>query len=364
MKHFLNLRLIFLVCIIGITNTYLKAQNPFSITATSTQTTCYGDKDGCITIDILAGSPVEPLTIKLYKPKELGGGDTIYDNLTLNDFPYFIYGLEASAVAYSIIAIDNSKNSENIPNFSLATAHITSPGDMIIAADQVTPETCYGDFDGTINILFIQNAVYPVSYEWSDGGSSNPKVDLTTGTYHVTITDNNGCNDVFTYKIEPESPQIVIDSVNFTDCINEANTGELKIYASGGNPPLEYSFTEDEGNWGNNNTGMFGDLEAGTYHVTITDSYCDIEDGPYVISECESKKSEVLIYPNPNHDVITIKADNIQSYSVVNHSGKVVLRSNTTTNPTYVDVSNLKKDIYILKVTADNKTSAHRILIH
>ena len=249
----------------------------YTISVSDTDVTCYGFCDGKIVVDI-AGVYTEPITITLYIPAEIGGGPNTYGPLVAADFPYEITNLCGAVAAYTIQVEDNDGDNGDT---QWANANVNAPGDPV-TIHTITDETCPGYCDGAIDIQFIQNVAYPISHSWSSGEVTEDISNKCAGAYTDTVTDNNGCVYEFDFNISAP-PQIVVDSSNFTAVICAGSTGNVNVYASGGDPPLSY----DIGSGPQANGQFSGLTSAGSpYWVTITDnSLCTITSGPYVLSD-------------------------------------------------------------------------------
>lgn len=91
---------------------------------------------------------------------------------------------------------------------------------------------------------------------------------LAAGTYNVTVTDGAGCTAIRSVTITQSgsSPATSVSSQTNVSCFG-GNTGSLTIGATGGTAP--YTFNRGTGN---QSTGLFTGLTAGTYSVTVTDN--------------------------------------------------------------------------------------------
>ena len=78
----------------------------------------------------------------------------------------------------------------------------------------ITPDN--GTNTGTIN-LTPTNGTAPYSFEWNDGSEDEDRVDLATGYYLVTITDDNGCSNVFVHNVDFSTPTENIELVKNFD---------------------------------------------------------------------------------------------------------------------------------------------------
>ncbi len=116
------------------------------------------------------------------------------------------------------------------------------------------------------------NGTMPYSYSWSPTiGLSNPNVPnpiafpINNTTYIVTITDAGGCISVNQINIAVTGP--IVDASGSSPELCNSQDGSLFILASGGQGgPYDYSIPGET-----NQTGIFNNLTAGPYVVTITD---------------------------------------------------------------------------------------------
>lgn len=124
---------------------------------------------------------------------------------------------------------------------------------------------CAGQKNGLIELI-TSGGQPPYSYLWNTGDTSAMIQSLGAGTYTCSISDSDGCQNIFTTIFREPSPMEIqlVDAVN-PRCFGERN-GLIKTHASGGQPPYTYFwnrhsvFTDD----------IFG-LGAGEYVLTVTD---------------------------------------------------------------------------------------------
>ena len=91
-----------------------------------------------------------------------------------------------------------------------------------------------------------------------------------------------------------------------------------------------------------------------TYGWTITDGG---QDPNCILDTNEFETSDFKLYPNPVVSVLNIKTDNNlinQPYTIIDGLGRVVLNSKLNEGDTTINVEQLSKGIYYLKVS-DNK---------
>lgn len=131
-----------------------------------------------------------------------------------------------------------------------------------------TDITCGGANDGTATVVINSGGVAPFTFAWDDPGASTDSTltGLPAGTWHVTITSNDGCERIDSVTlIEPTTVAGAVDDATPTEC-NGASNGTATVSGSGGTSPYMYNIGS-----GNQATGVFNGLAFGSYTVTVTD---------------------------------------------------------------------------------------------
>ena len=104
------------------------------------------------------------------------------------------------------------------------------------------------------------------SYLWNNGQTTQTATGLGVGSYTVTITDANGCNDATTASITNANGPAATSTVNGNVLCFGGNEGSATINPSGGTPA--YTFV-----WSNGQTSALATgLTAGNYTATVADS--------------------------------------------------------------------------------------------
>ncbi len=130
--------------------------------------------------------------------------------------------------------------------------------------------SCTGASDGAGEVI-INGGVPPINIIWSDGQTGTTAINLSEGTYYLTVTDANGCTA--TDSLSLVAPPDITVNANITSdyggqqisCVG-ASDGSAFVNASGGTGAFTYNWSS-----GQNTTGVNG-LSAGTYTVTATDT--------------------------------------------------------------------------------------------
>lgn len=108
---------------------------------------------------------------------------------------------------------------------------------------------------------------------------------LAAGTYTVTVSDANGCEDNLTQTIFEPSELTIETSSTPVACFGES-TGEIEIIASGGITTYEYSINEGLSFFANG--GNFNGLSNGNYIAVVRDANgCTASEG-VIISQPQS----------------------------------------------------------------------------
>jgi len=146
-----------------------------------------------------------------------------------------------------------------------ACISITDP-DQITFLFTETPISCGGaGNDGALTVASIGGTGVH-TYLWNTGAAGNSITGLVTGTYTVTATDANGCQNSESYTMDPPGNFTVamVDSLDI-DCFGN-NNGEAEVQAITGGSG-SYSFLWDNGS----TTNIVTNLTSGLHSVTVTD---------------------------------------------------------------------------------------------
>jgi len=153
-----------------------------------------------VVVNINQPLPVcEPLTVNL-TASEITLGST--DGLT---FTYFsdakleneITSLEASAISVSgTYYIKGEK--EGLIDTNYVNVSVNPKPTL---TGQITPVTCTGGDDGSVDLV-VTKGTSPFSYEWSNDALTEDIYNLITGTYEVTVTDANNCENFTSFFVD------------------------------------------------------------------------------------------------------------------------------------------------------------------
>lgn len=107
--------------------------------------------------------------------------------------------------------------------------------------------TCgVADGNATVN---ANGGNQPFTYQWFDnlmnplaGETNNVLLNVMSGTYFVTVTDQNGCSETFQANISDiSSTTLTWDAINHPSCFGSSD-GSIEITTTTANPPLSYTW--------------------------------------------------------------------------------------------------------------------------
>ena len=201
---------------------------------------CNGASTGSISVDISGGTP--PYMF------QWSDGSTDAD---LTDVP---------AGDYSATVTDN-----NGCMLTTETLTVGEPSEVQIISAIVVDNLCNGGMSGSIDIE-VAGGTPPYSYDWSTGDTTEDISGLVTGSYDVTITDENGCTLLSATLVVGETGGIEQDDIVVVDpSCSDTTDASIDITIIGGTPP--YLIIWSNGDTTEDLTG----IEAGDYSYTVTD---------------------------------------------------------------------------------------------
>ena len=219
------------------------------LTTTVTPVTCFGSNNASIKADISGG--VKPYR---YVWSNLGNG-TFQDNLSPGD--------------YAVTVID-SMGCQATESIKIKEAYFSYH-------PVITPVSCYGANDGTIN-LNVLGGLPPVSITWTDNPvAGNVRNRLGPGSYTATLKDGSLCSFTETFVIlEPLKLNLTADITDALNC-NISTSGAISLKVTGGTSPYSFKWSNEA------KTDKIENVDAGNYSVTVTDAKgCNIT-GSYTV---------------------------------------------------------------------------------
>ena len=212
----------------------------------STDVSCNGGTNGTATVAPTGGTPAYT-----YSWAPTGGTAATASGL--------------AAGTYTVTVTD-ANNCQTTRTYTL-----TEPTALDASSGSTAPVSCNGEASGSATVA-PTGGTPSYTYSWAPtGGTAATATGLAAGTYTVTVTDANGCQDNQTFIVsEPDALGLSISSQTNLSC-NGDSTGSATINVTGGTPSYNYSWAPTGGT-----AATATGLPAGTYIVTVTDANgCD-----------------------------------------------------------------------------------------
>ncbi|MBA7549747.1 hypothetical protein ES705_42242 [subsurface metagenome] len=303
----------------------------------TTNITCVGDNDGSITVNIFGGSSPYQYSIDSAITFQ---SDSIFTDLSPGDYQIVVKDANETTVSWD------------------ATIVLTEP-ETINLGDDIT--ACEGE------IITLDAGSFE-TYLWSDESTKQILSVTTTGTYNVTVTDENSCvsNDeiIVTFNTLPTAEFTTdIDNLtvtfsntsenassylwDFGDGNTSTETNPEHTYTNAGNYQVELTSTSD-------NCGNATDIQT----IDITTSINDLE-----------FKNFVTIIPNPSNGLITLEINNSITdeilIEIAGINGQVVYKKQFNSNNLIekVDLSENAKGIYFVRVKTKDFEKIGKLII-
>ncbi|MEM1218078.1 MAG: gliding motility-associated C-terminal domain-containing protein, partial [Bacteroidota bacterium] len=162
-----------------------------------------------------------------------------------------------------------------------AAFSVNQPAEFIAEISVSKPISCFGGTDGTIEVSTNGS---PTDYIWSVPGETGVAIaGLGTGTYSVTVTNQDGCQDIATIFLDqPAEPLSVSIVENEGIACNGDENAVLEAIVTG--PGNSITFTWSDGQ----NGSLATNLGSGTFTVTVVN-----ENG------CEATANFAVLEPAP-----------------------------------------------------------------
>lgn len=240
--------------------------------------------------------------------------------------------------------------------------------DSMEVGEAESPDVDLGADTTVCDTTYFLNAFNPgATYLWSDG-STGASIDATsTGTYSVTVTSSEGCEQSDLMNLTMFPPAVVDLGDDITLCY--LFNGTALLNAGAGFASYLWS------NGATSTTLLVGSgvnspgQEAISVLVT-TDDGCEGMDTVIVTySQCvgidEANEAEVSLFPNPAQDLVQIQSNlNISQIDVLDLTGKLVITEQygNSRNNIDFDLSEIEPGTYFIRVQGSESTALERII--
>jgi len=241
----------------GDTSILLSEPSELTLTFNEINITCYGFNDGKITADADGGTPFLNIPPEyLYTFYNALGTAVFFETTDIST----VDGLNPGI--YTIVAEDR-----NGCKIESGTIYISEPGDSLTISFNTINESCMLS-NGEVNVD-VYGGTSPYQYDWSNGAQIANIVNLASGFYPITITDDNGCiitDSAFVKGVHNVFLPDNLNEIEFTICLGESIYLDID----------EYDGTSYE--WENGSIiadrWVYPGERINNYNLTIYDSSC------------------------------------------------------------------------------------------
>lgn len=238
-----------------------------AVTSTPTNIFCNGNCNGVI--DIMPSGGVPPYSYVWMGPSGFTANSQDIMNLCAGSYSVTITDGNGCTVTTTIV--------------------ITEPTALAMGFNSVFHESCDGFCNGSANIM-TGGGTPPYTFTVDNNPFTPPLTGLCPDTFHVVITDANGCTHESMLTINPGTFIYTNVTENSVSCYGSTD-GSAYIASTGGTPP--YTLTS----FGNVQGNMITDLPAGSYSVTVSDANGCSKAVPVTISS----PPQIAITMSPSH---------------------------------------------------------------
>jgi PKD repeat protein len=297
----------------SVTQTYTISSSPaITITGTPTNPTCAGVNNGSITASATGGTGNKTFSWSNgatgATASNLGGG------------------------SFTVTATD--------ANGCTATQSFTLTAPSAIAiTGTATNVSCNAGSNGSITVS-ASGGTGTKTFSWSNSQTGATISNLVAGSYTVTATDINGCTATQSYTVT--APNVLNANLTDFDIACDDAFGSAQVNPNGGTSP--YTVLWSNGNTGNNS----GNLNAGSYSVTVTDSRSCTASANFIITQSAS----LSVYANAT--AVTCHGAANGSISLSVSGGNSVYTYLWSNGASASSISNLSPGTYGIIVTDGN----------
>ena len=181
------------------------------------------------------------------------------------EFKWFIYDSSTGLYYYEIATYNPTFVNDQYywPSGQSGVETLGYPLGSLSFIINTTPTSCYNGYNGTATISNL-TGLSPFTILWSTGESTQGIVNLTSGNYSVTVTDNNNQQISQIFQISQPLPLEINSNITYVS-VPGMSDGQINISVSGGVSPYLYSWTNGS------TTQDINSLPYGYYSVLVTD---------------------------------------------------------------------------------------------
>ncbi|OYT15664.1 MAG: hypothetical protein B7C24_11950, partial [Bacteroidetes bacterium 4572_77] len=259
--------------------------------------------------------------------------------------PYIVGGL-GDGIVFNVWVRDADNISDEAP-WDDNPAYMWNADAIYASAEYALPAGCYGESEGKV-VLKVDashsGGTTPYDYELFKSGVSQTTNQtgkfetLYAGTYTITATNDEGCSYTTGDLIVEHNNEILISSIVTDVTCHDDGDGVINATASDGHAPYQYELYLGATLIGSNNSGLFQNLDGGTYNLVVTDGFhCSNDDDIVVINPDELdfasvQSTNVSCFGFNDGEIAITMSGGTTDYTFYLNEGEVDEQSNNTGN--------------------------------
>lgn len=227
---------------------------------------------------------------------------------------------------------------------TVATIAVPSNSAINVSFSATEP-TCNGGCDGSISAN-VTGGTPGYTYLWTPGNETTSSISgLCAGTYSLTVTDQNGCQQSAVYVLGQPAAMTISTNTTPASC-NGVCDASASVIVSGGTAPYTYLWTQ-----GGQTTSSVSNICAGVYSVLITDANgCQ-----QTVTVTVTEPTAILLNTNTNN--ISCNGNNDGSIDLSVSGGTPGYTYSWDNGATTEDLNGLAPGTYTVTVTDANGCS-------
>lgn len=247
-----------------------------------TYTVTVTDGSGCVkTATTTVTQPANPLTVTANSTNSTCGGSTGTATATVtnnNGSPAYSWSpgngttQTISNLAAGIYTVTVTAGGCT----ATATTSVNNSNGPSVTIQKVDP-TCFGATNGTASAI-VSGGTSPYTYNWSNSATGFSVSGLSAGAYTLIVSDNSGCSAFGNVTLNQPNPLTLTETITNINCFG-SQTGGVSVVTGGGTGPYAYTWSSGS------SSSSTANQPAGSYSVTVTDSKSCTVTSTYVVTQ-------------------------------------------------------------------------------
>lgn len=295
------------------------------VSSSEIEASCFGINDGELLVNVVSG------------------GTPPYGYSIENNLFYQLGSFIGLPAGIDTLVIQDSLNCQQSYIFE-----ITEPDSLSINVTSQEP-SCFGECDGIVQATIFGGNSY--SLLWSNFVSGLVNDSLCDGLISLTVTDSMGCSNYYSYDLQQPSPVYPIVTQNGGILQTDSTYFNYQWFDSSGLITGETSFN-------------YSPTLSGMYWVEVIDSSgcMGLSLGyDFLFSSMQELDEGWKVYPNPTKNSLFLESDSDITWIISDTQGKLLMKGVCFVY-TEIDVSSLRKGVYIVQILKENHTFFKKII--